>query len=47
MDAISLWFSAMDNDLLRASGISPEDKLEEQIPFSLCNARFYLTESDY
>ena len=28
MDAISLWFSAMDNALLHASGLSPEDKIE-------------------
>ena len=35
----------MDNDLLCASGLSPEDKIEERIPFSLCDARLYLTES--
>ena len=35
----------MDNALLRASGISPEDKIEEQIPFALCNAPLYLTVS--
>ena len=45
MDAISLQFSAMDNALLCASGLSPEDKIEEQIPFALCHARFYLTVS--
>ena len=43
MDAISLWFSAMDNALLCASGLYPEDKIEERIPFALCHARFYLT----
>ena len=48
MDEISLWFSAMDNALLCASGLSPEDKIEERIPFALCHARVYLTESyDY
>ena len=45
MDAISLWFSAMENDLLHESGIFQEDKIEEQIPFTLCHARLYLTES--
>ena len=35
----------MENALLRASGIYPEDKIEERIPFSLCHARLYLTES--
>ena len=43
MDAISLWFSAMENDLLHESGISPEDKIEEQITFALCHARLYST----
>ena len=48
MDAVSLWFSAMENSLLHASGLSPEDKIEERIPFALCHARLYLTESyDY
>ena len=45
MDEISLWFIAMDNDLLRASGLSPEDKIEERIPFALCHAGLYLTVS--
>ena len=45
MNAISLWFSAMDNALLCASGIYPEDKIEKQIPFALCHARLYLTVS--
>ena len=35
----------MDNALLCASGISPEDKIEERIPFALCHARLYLTVS--
>ena len=33
----------MDNALLRASGLSLEDKIEERIPFTLCHARSYLT----
>ena len=45
MDAISLWFSAMDNSLIRASALPPEDKIEERIPFALCHARLYLTVS--
>ena len=45
MDAISLWFSTMDNALLCASGLSPEDKIEERIPFALWHARLYWTES--
>ena len=45
MDAISLLFSAMDNALLCESGIYPEDKIEERIPFALCHARLYLTVS--
>ena len=45
MDAIFLWFSAMDNALLYASGISLEDKTEERIPFALCHACLYLTVS--
>ena len=36
----------MYNALLHASGISPEDKIEEQIHFALCHSRLYLTESD-
>ena len=43
MDAISLWFSAMDNAILCASEFSPEYKIEEQSPFALCHARLYLT----
>ena len=45
MYAISLWFSAMDNALLCASGLSPEDTIEERIPFALWHARLYLTVS--
>ena len=45
MDAISSLFSAMDNALLCASVISPEDKIEERIHFALCHARLYLTVS--
>ena len=33
------------NALLRASGLSPEDKIEERITFDLCHARLYLTVS--
>ena len=36
----------MDNALLCASGLSPEDKIEERIPFALCHARLYLAKSD-
>ena len=43
MDAISLWFSTMENSLLCASGLYSEDKIEERIPFALCHARLYLT----
>ena len=43
---ISLWFSAMNNVLLNASGHSPSDKIEEQITFNLSYARLYLAESD-
>ena len=35
----------MDNALLCASVLSPEDKIEERIPFALCHARLYLTVS--
>ena len=45
MEAISLWFSTMYNALLRASGLSPEDKIEERIPFALFHARLCLTVS--
>ena len=45
MDAISLWWSEMENDLLHESGLHPEDKIEERIPFALCYACLYLTES--
>ena len=44
MDAISLLFSAMDNALLHASGLYPEDKIEELIHFALFHARLYITE---
>ena len=44
-DEIYQWFSAMDNDLLHASWIYPEDKMEERIPFALFHAHLYLTES--
>ena len=46
MDAISLWFSAMHNALLHASGHSPTDKIEERITFALIHACLYLSESD-
>ena len=45
MGVISPWFSAMDNALLCASGLSLEDKIEERIYFALCHARLYLTVS--
>ena len=45
MDVIYLCFSAMENALLCASGLSPEDKIEERIPFALCHTRLYLTVS--
>ena len=45
MNAISPWFSAMDNSLLYASGLSLEDKIEERITFALCHASLYLTVS--
>ena len=32
-------------DRLCASGLSPDDKIEERIPFALCHARLYLTVS--
>ena len=35
----------MYNSLLCASGLSPEDKIEERIPFALCHARLYLAVS--
>ena len=44
MDAISLLFSAMDNDLLHAYGHSPADKIEEHITFALSHANLYLFE---
>ena len=37
----------MDNSLLRESGHSPADKIEEQITFALSHACLYLSESDY
>ena len=43
MDEIYLRFSATDNALLHASGLSPEDKIEERISFALYHARLYLT----
>ena len=36
----------MDNALLHESGLSPVDKIEERITFSLCHASLYLAESD-
>ena len=36
----------MDNTLLRASGNSPADKIEERITFALSHARLYFFESD-
>ena len=35
----------MENDLLCASGLSPENKIEERISFAQCHARLYLTVS--
>ena len=35
IDEISLYFSAMDNALLHASGHSTADKIEERITFAL------------
>ena len=35
----------MYNDLIHASGNSPEDKIEERITFDLSQARLYLAES--
>ena len=35
----------MDNDLLHAYRLSPEDKIKERITFALCHARLYLTVS--
>ena len=46
MDAIYLWFSAMDNDLLHAYGHYPADKIEERITSALITACLYLVESD-
>ena len=46
MDAIYLWFSAMDNALLHAFGNYPADKIEERITFTLIHACLYLAESD-
>ena len=46
MDIISSLLSAMDITLLHASGISPKDKIEEQITFALSHSRSYLFESD-
>ena len=46
MEEISLWFGAIDNDLLHAYGHSPAYKIEKRITFSLIHARLYLAESD-
>ena len=46
MDAIYLWFSAMDNDLLHASVHSLSNKTEVRITFDLSHAHLYLSESD-
>ena len=46
MDVISFWVSAMDIDILQASGHFPEDKIEEQIKISLSHACSYLFKSD-
>ena len=46
MDEISLWFSAMDNDLLYAYRLYSADKIEERITLSLGHACLYLAESD-
>ena len=47
MDEIYLWLSTMYNDLLCASGHSPENEIEKRIPFTLCHAHLYLTKSYY
>ena len=39
MDEISLYFSALDNALLHASGLSPADKIEERINLALHHAQ--------
>ena len=44
--AISLWFGAMYNALLHASGHYPTDKIEERINFALSHERLYLAEPD-
>ena len=36
----------MDNDLLHASGHSPENKIEERITFAFSHAHLYLAEQD-
>ena len=46
MGGISLWFGAIYNSLLHASGYSPADKTEERITFALIHARLYVSESD-
>ena len=46
IDAISLWFSTMDNALLHESGHSLAYKIEERITFALSHACLYLSESD-
>ena len=46
MGKISLWFSAMDNALMHASGHSPVYKIEERITFAFSHAHLYLAESD-
>ena len=46
MDEIYLWFSAMDNALLYASGNYLAYKIEELITFALSHAHLYLEESD-
>ena len=46
MGAISLWFGAMDNDLLHLYGHSPADKIEYRITFALSHAPLCLAESD-
>ena len=46
MGAIFLWFNAMDNVLVHASGNPPADKIEDRITFTLSHALLYLSESN-
>ena len=46
LDGISLYFSAMFNALLHASGHLPTDKIEERITLALSHVCLCLSESD-